>query len=80
MTIKAPSQYSSYHTKVARNRATSEPVLVRWLLITLMLAFLTLFLIVPLAAVFTEALRKGYFNSMWFKPSTDPSIAGINCS
>ena len=60
MTIKAPSQYSSYHTKVARNRATSEPVLVRWLLITLMLAFLTLFLIVPLAAVFTEALRKGF--------------------
>ena len=60
MTIKAPSQYSSYHTKVAGNRATSEPVLVRWLLITLMLAFLTLFLIVPLAAVFTEALRKGF--------------------
>jgi len=60
MTIKAPSQYSSYHTKVARNRATSEPVLVRWLLITLMLAFLTLFLIVPLTAVFTEALRKGF--------------------
>ena len=60
MTIKAPSQYSSYHTKVAHNRATSEPVLVRWLLITLMLAFLTLFLIVPLAAVFTEALRKGF--------------------
>ena len=60
MSIKAPSQYSSYHTKVARSRATSEPSWVRWSLIGLMLAFLTLFLIVPLVAVFTEALRKGF--------------------
>ena len=60
MSIKAPSQYSSYHTKVARSRATSEPSWVRWSLIGLMLAFLTLFLIVPLIAVFTEALRKGF--------------------
>lgn len=60
MSIKAPSQYSSYHTKVARSRATSEPSWVRWSLVALMLAFLTLFLIVPLVAVFTEALRKGF--------------------
>jgi sulfate transport system permease protein len=31
----------------------------KWLLVTLTLAFLTLFLFIPLAAVFTEALRKG---------------------
>jgi len=43
----------------ARNRATAEPAYVRWLLIGLALAFLGLFLLVPLAAVFTEALRKG---------------------
>jgi len=60
MSIKAPSQYSSYHTKVARSRATSEPSWVRWSLVALMVAFLTLFLIVPLVAVFTEALRKGF--------------------
>jgi sulfate/thiosulfate transport system permease protein len=60
MSIKAPSQYSSYHNKVARSRATSEPSWVRWSLVALMLAFLTLFLIVPLVAVFTEALRKGF--------------------
>ena len=42
-----------------RNRATAEPWLVRWLLIGIALAFLGLFLLVPLAAVFTEALRKG---------------------
>jgi sulfate/thiosulfate transport system permease protein len=44
---------------VSRSRATAEPVLVRWLLIAAALAFLGLFLLVPLAAVFTEALRKG---------------------
>ena len=54
------SQYSNYQNKVARSRATSEPVWVRWTLIATVLLFLTLFLIVPLAAVFTEALRKGF--------------------
>ena len=59
-TTLAPSQYSKYQQKVARNRATSEPAWIRWLLITTVLLFLTLFLIVPLAAVFTEALRNGF--------------------
>ncbi len=54
------SQYSRYNAKVARNRATSEPVWIRWALIGISLAFLTLFLFIPLAAVFTEALRKGF--------------------
>jgi sulfate transport system permease protein len=43
----------------ARNRATAEPWLVRWLLIALALGFLGVFLLIPLAAVFTEGLRKG---------------------
>ena len=38
---------------------TSEPTWVRWSLIGLALAFVLLFLLLPLAAVFTEALRKG---------------------
>jgi sulfate/thiosulfate transport system permease protein len=42
-----------------RRRATAEPWLVRWLLIALALAFLGVFLLIPLAAVFTEGLRKG---------------------
>ena len=54
------SQLSSYHAKVARSRATSEPAWVRWTLIASALVFLTLFLFIPLAAVFTEALRKGF--------------------
>ena len=40
--------------------ATMEPFWVRALLIGIALAFLTLFLFVPLAAVFSEALRKGF--------------------
>ena len=54
------TQYSNYQQKIARSRATSEPLWVRWTLISIVLVFLTLFLIVPLAAVFTEALRKGF--------------------
>ena len=39
--------------------ATTERAAVRWLLIGLVLAFLGLFLFVPLAAVFAQALKKG---------------------
>src|SRR5882672_2165635 len=42
-----------------RASATQEPVWVRWTLIGLALAFLTLFLFVPLVSVFYEALRRG---------------------
>jgi sulfate transport system permease protein len=54
------SQYTRYNTKVARSRATSEPVWIRWSLIAVVLVFLSMFLFVPLAAVFTEGLRKGF--------------------
>ena len=40
--------------------ATAEPLWVRLLLVTLAFAFLTLFLFVPLVAVFAEALKKGW--------------------
>lgn len=56
----SPSQYLHYQNKVNRNRATSEPAWVRWSLIALTLLFLSFFLFVPLIAVFTEALRKGF--------------------
>jgi len=60
MSIATISQYSSYNTKVARSRATSETPWVRLSLIVITLTFLSLFLFIPLAAVFTEALRKGF--------------------
>lgn len=59
-TTQTVSQYAKYNHKVASNRATSESTLVRYLLIGTTLLFLSLFLFVPLAAVFTEALRKGF--------------------
>ena len=40
--------------------ATSEPRSVQWTLIALALAFMTLFLFVPLATVFVEAFAKGW--------------------
>jgi sulfate transport system permease protein len=43
-----------------RSAATQEPAWVRRLLIGAALAFLTLFLFVPLVSVFYEALRKGW--------------------
>ena len=58
-TIQPASQYVKYSNKIAKNRATSESVAVRYSLIAVTLLFLSLFLFVPLAAVFAEALRKG---------------------
>jgi len=43
----------------AQPRATTEPVVVRWLLISVALAFLVMFLFVPLIAVFAQGLQKG---------------------
>lgn len=42
-----------------RTRATTEPAIVRWALTGIILAFLSLFLLLPLAAVFAQALEKG---------------------
>lgn len=55
-----PTQFQQYQGKVALRRATSESHWVRWTLIGITLLFLGLFLLIPLAAVFTEALRKGW--------------------
>ena len=46
-------------TAKAQPAGTTEPAWVRWSLIALALCFMFLFLVLPLAAVFTEALRKG---------------------
>ena len=48
-------------------RATTDPRWVRWSLTLAAVLFITLFLFVPLAAIFTEALRRGvgeYFNAL----------------
>lgn len=50
--------------------ATKDAVWVRWLLTAIALAFLTFFLLLPLAVVFTEALRKGL--GAYFSALTEP--------
>ncbi|HSF66865.1 MAG TPA: sulfate ABC transporter permease subunit CysW [Nitrospiraceae bacterium] len=58
---------------------TSESVLVRWALIVSALGYLTLFLFVPLAAVFTEALKNGLVS--YFASFQDPdALAAIRLS
>jgi sulfate/thiosulfate transport system permease protein len=42
------------------NRGLTEPAAIRWVLTAVALVFLTLFLAVPLVAVFTEAFRRGW--------------------
>jgi sulfate transport system permease protein len=59
-TTIATSQYTRYNNKVTKNRAISEPAWIRWTLISIALVFLSLFLFIPLIAVFTEGLRKGF--------------------
>jgi len=55
---------------------TSESALVRWALIVAALGYLTLFLFVPLAAVFTEALKNGL--ESYFASFADPdALAAI---
>jgi len=52
---------SSLGRPVRRVQAgTTEPAWVRWLLLAVALGFMGLFLVLPLAAVFAEALRKGF--------------------
>ncbi len=85
MTIATPqatshqvtSQYAKYNDKVATSRATSESVWVRRTLIAITLLFLSLFLFMPLAAVFTEALRKGF--ETYFAALVEPdALSAIN--
>ena len=55
------------NVQTRRRRLLTEPAPVRWILLTLGLGFLILFIGLPLLTVFTEALRKGwdaYFNAL----------------
>lgn len=51
---------STHKTKDTPRRGTTEPAVVRWLLIFVALSFLFLFLALPLAAVFSQAFEKGF--------------------
>ena len=56
----------------ARPGTLAEPAWVRGLLLAASLGFIGLFLVVPLAAIFTEALRKGV--AAYFQSFQDPAV------
>lgn len=59
----ANSLVSGRHQRATRfeyNAATRDPAWAKWLVLGLSLSFFILFLLVPLIAVFVEALRKGW--------------------
>jgi len=63
---------TTFHTpRAAQHRPTSEPPLVRRLLIGMALTFLLLFLVLPLVFVFTQAFAKGL--GFYFKTLADPN-------
>jgi len=54
-----PAPSKTYTAKGTTGRAQTEPAVVRWTLIIIALVFLALFLLLPLAAVFSQAFEKG---------------------
>ncbi len=59
-TVIVPPAAAARHEPLYAPSAVLEPAWVRMLLIGIALSFLTLFLFVPLIAVFAEALKKGW--------------------
>ncbi|WP_291375656.1 sulfate ABC transporter permease subunit CysW [Devosia sp.] len=59
-----------------RTSPTDEPTSVRWLLIAVCLAFMALFLVLPLYAVFAEAFRLGW-NAFWTALGTKDAQSAI---
>jgi sulfate transport system permease protein len=62
MVVAVHTLASSYGraARFEQSPAAREPTLVKWLVITVALAFFATFLLLPLFAVFAEALRKGW--------------------
>jgi sulfate/thiosulfate transport system permease protein len=57
--MSTPLPSTAPRARTTRSSPTAESAWVKWSLIALALAMVFLFLVLPLAAVFTEALRKG---------------------
>ena len=68
MTPAAPTFHPPH--RVGHRRSTSEPPAVRRLLIGIALAFIALFLVLPLVFVFSQAFAKGI--GFYFKTLNDP--------
>lgn len=63
-------------TRFEKNHATREPLWIKYILLTIALGFFALFLVLPLAAVFVEALRQGV--GVYWRALVDPdAVAAI---
>jgi sulfate/thiosulfate transport system permease protein len=62
--------------RTAATAATGEPALVRWILTGVAVVFLTLFIFVPLAIVFSQAFAKGV-GVYWASLQTPDAMAAI---
>ena len=60
----------AHSARFESNPATRETLAVKWTILALGLAFFALFLLMPLVAVFVEALRKGV--GVYFAALTEP--------
>jgi sulfate transport system permease protein len=63
-------------TKYERNVATQESKWIKISVLSIALAFFALFLVMPLVAVFTEALRKG-FEVYWLALSDSDALSAV---
>jgi sulfate/thiosulfate transport system permease protein len=75
-TLAAPKIFGNAH-RFESNPATREVRWVKWTILSLGLAFFALFLVLPLVAVFAQALRKGfdvYFAAL-FEPDALSALA-----
>jgi sulfate transport system permease protein len=70
MASAVASTLSTHSLSAPATRATHEAAWVRWTLTVVALLFLAFFLVLPLATVFVEALRKGV--GLYFSSVTDP--------
>jgi sulfate/thiosulfate transport system permease protein len=83
-TLESPESWTV--TAPRLRAATEESSLTRWLLVGVTLTFLTLVLFVPLAAIFAEALRKGWnayfasFSSPYFWSALKLSLLATGIS
>jgi len=76
LSTTVPAARAARQTRFENNRATREAVWVKRLVLGLSLSFFACFLLLPLIAVFVEALRKGL--EVYWQALTDPdAVAAI---
>ena len=77
MSLTATGGHSNRTARFEASPAAREPVLVKWLVIAVALSFFVIFLLLPLLAVFAEALRKGW-GTYWDAISAPDALAAMH--